>query len=56
MGSTSEIAVQIAKHIAALIPDGATLQTGIGAIPDAVLHQLAATKTWAFTPSCSPTA
>ena len=40
MGSTSEIAVQIAKHIAALIPDGATLQTGIGAIPDAVLKQL----------------
>ncbi len=40
MGSTSEIAVQIAQHIAALIPDGATLQTGIGAIPDAVLNQL----------------
>jgi 4-hydroxybutyrate CoA-transferase len=44
MGSTSEIAVQIAKHIAALIPDGATLQTGIGAIPDAVLHQLSGHK------------
>ena len=44
MGSTSEIAVQIAKHIAALIPDGATLQTGIGAIPDAVLHQLGGHK------------
>jgi acyl-CoA hydrolase len=27
----------IAKHIAALIPNGATLQTGIGGIPDAVL-------------------
>ncbi len=40
MGSTSEVAGQIAKHIAGLIPDGATLQTGIGAIPDAVLHQL----------------
>jgi 4-hydroxybutyrate CoA-transferase len=40
MGDTSETAAQIAKHIAALIPDGATLQTGIGAIPDAVLHQL----------------
>ena len=40
MGSTSEIATQIAQHIAGLIPDGATLQTGIGAIPDAVLKQL----------------
>ncbi len=40
MGSTSEVADQIAKHIAGLIPDGATLQTGIGAIPDAVLHHL----------------
>lgn len=30
----------IAGHVAALIPDGATLQTGIGAIPDAVLTRL----------------
>ncbi len=30
----------IARHIASLIPDGATLQTGIGAIPDAVLQEL----------------
>jgi 4-hydroxybutyrate CoA-transferase len=41
MGETTELAVQIAKHIAELIPDGATLQTGIGAIPDAVLDELA---------------
>jgi 4-hydroxybutyrate CoA-transferase len=40
MGETSDVAVQIARHIAALIPDGATLQMGIGAIPDAVLGQL----------------
>ncbi len=40
MGSMSESAAQIARHIAALIPDGATLQTGIGAIPDAVLKEL----------------
>jgi 4-hydroxybutyrate CoA-transferase len=40
MGETSEVAVQIARHIAGLIPDGATLQMGIGAIPDAVLGQL----------------
>ena len=30
----------IARHVANLIPDGATLQTGIGAIPDAVLLSL----------------
>ncbi|MBN2304550.1 MAG: acetyl-CoA hydrolase/transferase family protein [Anaerolineae bacterium] len=30
----------IANHIAAIIPDGATLQTGIGGIPDAVLKKL----------------
>ncbi|XXF81424.1 GNAT family N-acetyltransferase [Myxococcaceae bacterium GXIMD 01537] len=31
---------QIGAHIARLIPDGATLQTGIGKIPDSVLAQL----------------
>ncbi len=31
---------QIARHIAELIPDGATLQMGIGNIPDAVLQSL----------------
>ncbi len=30
----------IAQHIVELIPDGATLQTGIGAVPDAVLRLL----------------
>ena len=30
----------IGRHVASLIEDGATLQTGIGAIPDAVLAQL----------------
>jgi len=30
----------IAHHIAALIPDGATLQIGVGAIPEAVLEAL----------------
>lgn len=30
----------IANHIAAIIPDGATLQMGIGGIPDAVLKKL----------------
>jgi acetyl-CoA hydrolase len=40
MGATNDLARRIAGHIAGLIPDGATLQTGIGAIPDAVLAQL----------------
>jgi acyl-CoA hydrolase len=31
----------IAGHVADMIPDGATLQIGIGAIPDAVVQQLA---------------
>ncbi|GAB4525436.1 MAG: acetyl-CoA hydrolase/transferase C-terminal domain-containing protein [Anaerolineae bacterium] len=35
---------QIAKHIAELIPDGATLQLGIGGIPDAVLRLLTGHK------------
>jgi 4-hydroxybutyrate CoA-transferase len=32
----------IGEHVAALVEDGATLQTGIGAIPDAVLARLQA--------------
>jgi len=36
----SPLAQQIARHIAELIPDGATMQMGIGAIPDAVLDFL----------------
>ncbi len=37
---SSEIIENIAGHIAELIPDGATIQLGIGAIPDAVLKFL----------------
>jgi len=40
MGATTELSKQIARHIAPMIPDGATLQMGIGGIPDAVLHEL----------------
>ena len=36
----SETVQKIAEHIAELIPDGATMQLGIGAIPDAVLKFL----------------
>ncbi len=37
---SSPVIDQIATHIAGLIPDGATLQAGIGAIPDSVLRYL----------------
>ena len=36
----SPVEDEIGQHAAALIPDGATLQMGIGAIPDAVLRRL----------------
>jgi acyl-CoA hydrolase len=35
-----EIERAIGQHVASLIPDGATLQTGIGQVPDAVLSML----------------
>jgi len=43
IGLTKE-EVEIGKHIAELIPDGATLQMGIGSVPDAVLAQLGSHK------------
>lgn len=36
----SDIELMIGRNVAGLIEDGATLQTGIGTIPDAVLQQL----------------
>ena len=39
-GSPGELQKQIAGHIADLIPNGATMQMGIGEIPDAVLLYL----------------
>ncbi len=44
MGEPNPLSLQIAAHIAELIEDGSTLQTGIGAIPDAVLHYLRSKK------------
>ncbi len=38
---STEIDRRIAENVASLVPDGATLQLGIGAIPDAVLSCLA---------------
>ncbi|MEN6299570.1 MAG: acetyl-CoA hydrolase/transferase C-terminal domain-containing protein [Anaerolineaceae bacterium] len=43
-GETSEVIEKIAQYIASLIPDGATMQLGIGAIPDAVLKYLFSKK------------
>lgn len=39
-GGSSERHLLVGQHIAELIPDGATLQMGIGSIPDAVLQNL----------------
>ena len=39
-GGGGEVEAAIGAHIAALVPDGATLQMGIGAIPDAALSRL----------------
>ena len=39
-GEPDELASRIGRHIAGLIEDGATLQLGIGTIPDSVLHYL----------------
>lgn len=38
-----EVDAAIARHAAAFIPDGATLQTGIGTIPGAIVSRLAET-------------
>ena len=39
-GEPGELQKAIGAHIAEMIPDGATLQMGIGSIPDGVLHFL----------------
>jgi acetyl-CoA hydrolase len=39
-GGTSDLHMQVGQHIAGMIPNGATLQMGIGSIPDAVLANL----------------
>jgi acyl-CoA hydrolase len=40
LGVPTAIETSIGKHVASLIEDGATLQMGIGNIPNAVLHNL----------------
>ncbi len=39
-GEATELQLRIGEQVAALIPDGATLQMGIGGIPDGVLRAL----------------
>lgn len=39
-GGSSDLHMQVGQHIAGMIPNGATLQMGIGSIPDAVLKNL----------------
>ncbi|MCA9934363.1 MAG: acetyl-CoA hydrolase/transferase family protein [Ardenticatenaceae bacterium] len=43
-GGSSDEHLQVGANIAELIPDGATLQMGIGSIPDAVLRNLGSHK------------
>ncbi|MCB0047140.1 MAG: acetyl-CoA hydrolase/transferase family protein [Caldilineaceae bacterium] len=43
-GGTDEVFLQVGQNIAEMIPDGATLQMGIGSIPDAVLQNLGSHK------------
>lgn len=39
-GEPDELSSRIARHITGLVEDGATIQLGIGTIPDAVAHNL----------------
>jgi acyl-CoA hydrolase/GNAT superfamily N-acetyltransferase len=40
VAAPGEVEAAIGEHVARLVPNGATLQTGIGSIPDAVLQAL----------------
>jgi len=39
--TADDVSQRIGQNVAALVPDGATIQTGIGKIPDAILRALA---------------
>lgn len=39
-GGGTDLHLRVGEHIAEIIPHGATLQMGLGSIPDAVLHHL----------------
>ena len=40
VGDAAELDKAIAEHVAGLVPDGATLQVGIGSLPAVVLRHL----------------
>jgi 4-hydroxybutyrate CoA-transferase len=44
MGQPNDLSMQIGQHVAELIEDGSTMQMGIGAIPDGVLHYLSSKR------------
>ena len=44
----SETEMQIGQYVAELVPDGATIQLGIGKIPNAVGSYLAGKKIWEY--------
>jgi 4-hydroxybutyrate CoA-transferase len=51
LAAVGEVERRIGEHVAELVPNGATLQMGIGAIPSAVAERRCATSaTWASTP------
>lgn len=52
----SPVDQQIAAHVVERIPDGATIQAGIGSIPSALLSSLEGHRDLGGTRSCSPTA
>lgn len=54
--NVSDIECKIGENVASLIEDRATLQMGIGAIPDAALSFLEIIKTQEFTPKYFPMA
>ncbi len=54
-GEVSRTAPRFGKHVADLVPDGATIQIGYGSVPDAILASWTRRRTWACTPKCSPT-
>ena len=55
-GGSSDLHLKVGQNIAAMIPNGATLQMGIGSIPDAVLQNLTNHKDLGSIPSSSPMA
>jgi len=43
-GELDDVSLAIGRHVASIVPDGATIQAGIGKIPDSVMAALAGKK------------